>query len=72
MTIIDIFYEMETSKEIIEGKYYKRFCDGTPYEKMFREITKHEAVVRKLKGLATYKAYHINKEWKKAALIKIS
>ena len=67
MTIIDIFHEMKTSDEIISGKYYKRV--GKEY---FIEITKHEAVVRKLKNVLTYKAYHVNKDWKKAALIKIS
>ncbi len=71
MTTIDIFYEMRTSKEIVLGKYYKRI-NMDIHEQYFKEITKHEAVVRKLKGLTTYKAYHVDKNWKKAALIKIS
>jgi len=67
VTIIDIFHEMKTSEEIVLGKYYK-YVGGKEY---LTKITEHEAVVRKLKDLATYKAYHVNKNWKKAALIKI-
>ncbi len=72
MTIIDIFYDMRHSKEIITGKYYIRQILLGQSRSHFKEITAHEAIVRKLKGLSVYKAHHTDKSWNKAALIKIS
>ncbi len=60
----DIFYYMRTSKTLWTGKYY------IERQRILREITKHYAIVCKLKGLTVYKAYHTSNDLKDSGILK--